>query len=128
MKALYILAILLLAVSAQAAEVTFQWNQAVTDLPNLASWSLKVRSSEAGGIETEIPVVYGGENQLTFTSTKEIVITGNPGETVRRYFNLTAISKNGNESGESNQAYAEFTLPWSDVTVPVNLTVKIVVE
>ena len=125
MKKLIFTAVLIFAAHVMADPVTFQWNQDTPSLASLSHWSLKVRSTPDGEIENAIDVPYSGEVEPSYTSTQTITVVGTPGSTVRKFFTVTAWSKNGQESGESNQIFKDFVVPWDDVKVPVQFTITI---
>lgn len=80
MKRLFLaLALILIAAPAMAGQVTLAWEQDAESLTSLSHWSLKVRSEPTGAIEQTIDVPYSGETDLTFTSTQDIGVTGDPG-------------------------------------------------
>lgn len=129
MKKLFVIFALLLlvfAVPATAADfskqVTFGWDQASTDLPNLKEWGLYVMTSSGGTKPAPIVVPYtSGTGPFTAAST--FTVTGTPGSTVRRYFVLDAVSKNLKRSGFSNEVFYDFVIPFADVTTPMSLNV-----
>lgn len=127
------LLILFMAMAVQAAEIqknlTFAWEQATADLPNLDKWKLHVLgSSGAPTAEQVINIPYTGGAGPSFQADSGFTITGNPGATVRKYFVLTAVSKNANESGRSNEVFFDFVIPYADVTTPINVTVTVKVQ
>ena len=125
-RLLIILAILIFASTAMAADfnksLTFAWDQASTDLPNLKEWGLYVMTASGGTKPAPIVVPYtSGSGPFTAAST--FTVTGLPGSTVRRYFVLDAVSKGGNRSGYSNEVFYDFVIPFADVTTPMSLKV-----
>ena len=111
---------------ATAAEVskglTFQWEQAASDIPNLKEWGLYVMTSSGGAKSSPVVVPYTSGNG-PFQAASSFTVTGNPGTIVRRYFVLDAVSKNDNRSGYSNEVFYDFQIPFSDVTKPMSLNV-----
>ncbi|CAK0771454.1 exported hypothetical protein [Gammaproteobacteria bacterium] len=131
MKKLFIvLAILIFASPAMAADfnksLTFAWDQASTDLPNLKEWGLYVMTTSGGTKPAPIVVAYT-TGTGPFTATSSFTVTGTPGATVRRYFVLDAVSKNNNRSGYSNEVFYDFVIPSADVTTPMSLRVTVTV-
>jgi len=127
MKKLFIvLSILIFATPAMAVDfsksITFAWDQAATDLPNLAGWGLYVMTASGGTKPAAIAVPYTTGNG-PFQASQSFTVTGMPGSTVRRYFVLDAVSRNGNRSGYSNEVFYDFVIPNADVTTPMSLTV-----
>ena len=125
-KAIIVLALLILAAPAMAVDfsksITFGWDQAATDLPNLAGWGLYVMTASGGTKDTIIAVPYTSGNG-PFQASQSFTVTGTPGSTVRRYFVLDAVSRNGNRSGYSNEVFYDFVIPNADVTTPMSLNV-----
>ena len=125
-RLLIILSILLFAASGMAADfsksLTFSWNQASVDLPNLKEWGLYVMTSSGGTKPAPIVVPYT-TGTGPFTAVSAFTVTGVPGSTVRRYFVLDAVSKNLNRSGFSNEIFYDFQIPFSDVVTPMSLKV-----
>jgi hypothetical protein len=119
-------------------DLTFEWEQTSTDMPNLLEWRLKWADTETG---TYIPVVggdgnpikipYDGTPQPVYTATEPFVVVAPSGTTVTKYFKLTAVSKDNEESALSAVALNEdgstgidFTAPWDPVGTPVKFNVK----
>ena len=119
--------LLLLAGAALAADfqdsLTFAWEQATGDLPNLAKWRLHVRGSAGGADAALIDIPYTSGAGPTFTTSQTFTVTGTPGATVRRWFVADAVSKNGNASGPSNEIFYDFQIPFADVTTPIELKI-----
>lgn len=106
--------------------LTFAWDQATSDLPNLQGWGLYVMTSSGGTKPAPINVAYTSGTG-PFTATQSFTVTGTPGSTVRRYFVLDAVSRSGNRSGYSNEVFYDFVIPFSDVTTPMSLRVTVTV-
>jgi len=127
MKKLLLAALILaFAIPAYAEhyEVTFAWEQADTDLPNLSKWTLFM----SGGPSVQvIDIIYDESAGPTFTSEQQFTIDVVPDVPVQRSFYLTAWSKNGAESGPSNTVTYTFETDWLDVTVPQTLRITGVV-
>ena len=116
------------ALSADLAKpLTFTWDQATTDLPNLQGWGLYVRATAGGAHESLIPVPYTGGNG-PFLASQTFTVTGNSGTTIRKFFVLDAVSKSGNRSGFSNEVFYDFVFPYADVTTPMSLKVTAAVQ
>ena len=107
-------------------QLTFSWDQAVSDLPNLKEWGLYVMTTSSGTKPAPIVVPYTSGNG-PFTAASTFTVTGTPGSTVRRYFVLDAVSKNGNRSGYSNEVFYDFVIPNADVTTPMTFKVTVTV-
>jgi hypothetical protein len=85
---------------AEHYELTFAWEQADTDLPNLQKWTIYMMGAD---VETQaIDIIYTEGAGPTFTSEQAFTIDVLPDQPVTRSFALTAWSKNGNESAPSN--------------------------
>ena len=129
-KLLIVIAILLVTSLGFAADftrnLTFEWGQASTDLPNLQGWGLYVMTTSGGAKPAPIPVTYT-TGTGPFTATSSFTVTGNPGATVRRYFVVDAVGKNLVRSGFSNEVFYDFVIPFSDVTTPITLKVTVTV-
>ena len=121
-----ILSLLLLAAPAVAADfnksLTFAWDQASVDLPNLKEWGLYVMTSSGGTKPAPIVVPYT-TGTGPFTAVSAFTVTGVPGSMVRRYFVLDAVSKNLNRSSFSNEIFYDFQIPFADVVTPMSLKV-----
>ena len=130
-KIITTIAMLLLAVPAFAIDQTmtldFSWDQASVDLPNLKEWGLYVTTTSGGSKPTPIVVPYTSGTG-PFLASRDFTVTGLPGTTVRRFFVLDAVSKNGNRSAISNEVFWDFVIPFSDVTTPMTLKVKAIVK
>lgn len=119
----FVLALSSLAMAADFSKsITFAWDQAATDLPNLQGWGLYVMTTSGGTKPAPIAVPYTSGNG-PFQASQSFTVTGNPGSTVRRYFVLDAVSRNGNRSGFSNEVFYDFVIPNADVTTPMTLRV-----
>ena len=104
--------------------ITFNWDQNVADLPSLKEWGLYVMSTSGGPKSEPIPVPYT-TGSGPFISSTSFTVTGVPGSTVRKYFVLDSVSKNGSRSvGFSNEVFYDFVIPFAPTTVPLSLTVK----
>jgi hypothetical protein len=123
---LSLMMVLVLSSLAMAADfsksITFAWDQAITDLPNLKEWGLYVMTASGGTKPAPIVVPYTSGNG-PFTAASTFTVTGTPGSIVRRYFVLDAVSKNLNRSGFSNEVFYDFVIPNADVTTPMTLKV-----
>jgi hypothetical protein len=109
---------------AAVKELVFGYEQAVTDLLSIKEWTLFIRATSGGNKENQIVIPYTGGNG-PFTTTQTFTITGEAGSVVRKYFVLDAVSKNGTHSDVSNEIFYDFQIPFGNVTVPLNLTVKV---
>jgi hypothetical protein len=132
-KLLVFLCVALLLVVPAAADQTvktlkFSWSQTVSDLPNLAGWTLYWSDSTSGGWTVAATVPYTGGAGPGFEAENQLTVTGDPGAEVVKYFQLTATGKNGFESGPSNIVSYAFVIPWRDVTAPQSLTVEVIVR
>jgi len=105
-----------------AKSLTFAWEQATTDLPNLQGWGLYVMTTSGGTKPAPIPVTYTSGSG-PFQASQSFTVTGLPGTTVRRFFVLDAVGKDTKRSGFSNEVFYDFVIPYSPVTTPVSLTV-----
>ena len=115
------------ALASQTIELTFEWEQPEADFPNLREWGLYIMDT-SGGVQHSpivIPYVSGAG---PFQATSSFTVTGAPGATVRRYFVLDAVSKNGTRSENSNEVFYDFVMPSADVTVPIKLKVTVTIK
>jgi hypothetical protein len=130
-KILLVISFIFLAVPSFAAdlsmELDFSWTQATTDLPNLKEWGLYVTTT-SGGVKPAPIVVSYTSGTGPFTASSSFTVTGLPGTTVRRFFVLDAVSKNGNRTAVSNEVYWDFVIPYSDVTTPMTLKVTVTIK
>jgi hypothetical protein len=132
-KLLVFLCLALLLVVPAVADQTvktlkFGWSQAVADLPNLDRWTLYWADSTSGQWTVAATVPYTGGAGPGFESENQLTVTGDPGAEVVKYFRMTAVGKNGFESGPSNIVSYAFTIPWRDVTAPQSLTVEVIIR
>lgn len=111
-------------VTSATQELTLGWDQVATDFPSLGGWTLFIRATSGGSKESQITIPYTGGTG-PFTSTQTFTVTGEAGSVVRKYFVLDAVSKNGIHSDVSNEVFYDFQIPFGNVTVPLNLTVKV---
>ena len=143
MKRLYLMAgiicVLFFSITVIAAQVnksaTMTWTQDAESLASMADgggWNLYV-SDQLGGpyvlakdsSDADIFIPYDGSNGTDYTSTKTLKIIGASGETVTKYFVLTAKAKNGKESTYSNEASLAIDIPMG---VPFTFTIKITTQ
>lgn len=109
--------------------ITATWEQRAEDLPSVEKWNLLIRQTPDGEIIQTIEIPYAGlDSGPEFTTQETITVDGMPGTTVRRYFNMTATSKTGKTSGESNQVFVDFPIDYRDVESPTAFTVTIIVK
>jgi hypothetical protein len=106
-------------------DVDFSWEQAQADLPHLDHWVVTMRSVAGGEVEKTFNVPYDGNIKSLFTQQESIDMTGKPGETITKFFACKAVSKNGNETKESEEKSFDFTIPYNDVTVPINFKITV---
>jgi hypothetical protein len=118
--------VLVLSSLAMAADfnkqLTFGWNQAAADLPNLKEWGLYVMTASGGTKPAPIVVPYT-TGSGPFTAASTFTVTGLSGSVVRRYFVLDAVNKSGDRSGFSNEVFYDFQIPYAPVTTPMSLNV-----
>jgi hypothetical protein len=130
-KLLIVLAVMIFATAAMAEtkNLTFAWEQATADLPNLKEWTLYVQRVQNGPFTKALTIPYTTGAGPTFTAkgTFELIAPPAtiPGVLVKNWFHMTATSKSGNESGPSNEVPYEFSVPWPNVTVPLKLNVTV---
>jgi hypothetical protein len=96
----------------RTVSISFQWEQAESDLPQIDRWELFW--SETSGANYTGPiatVVY--DAGLTLAGTTDIIIMGDPGAIITKYFVIRAVSKNGIVSGFSNEVSHDFQSPLS---------------
>ena len=106
---------------AGSKQVTFSWQQAAADLPNLASWNIKY-SMTSGGPYTQLANIPYVSPQTTYTSNQTINLVAD-GAKATVYFVATAVGKSGAESAVSNQASGVFD--FTTVGVPIQFTITI---
>ena len=127
--AIIILAIALFAAPAMAAEeyiVTFSWEQPASGLPYLSHWHIYMTGI---GMEKQMTVMPYVEGQTgPFEAPLALTIDALPGDTVIRYFVLTAVTKDGQESPQTNEVSHTFVLPQPKPDTPTNLSVEGVVR
>jgi hypothetical protein len=115
-----------------AETVKMSWKQPTEDLVNLKEWVLYMADSPTV-TPTKIEVVpYTGQTSLTVS--KQVTVTGTPGETVKRYFSIAAVSKNGNMTDRvqgktvTGLDYLEFVIPFSNVGLPFDVIIEVIVQ
>lgn len=135
-KMLLVLGVLLflcLPVFAADESITLQWEQAVTDLPNLQGWNFYV-GDQNGPPWTKFANMPYTTGNGPWTVDASLTITGAPGSTVKKYFAATAVNKDGVEStfatGQpaTTEVTKEWKIPWGSVTQPFNLMIKVIVQ
>ena len=100
--------------------LTFAWGQ---DTTNLDHWTL-YQSNVAGGPYTKVlDIPWNGQSSSAYTASNNFVITGNPGETITKYFVVTASSVT-EESGNSNEISYAFLIP-APISTPFSLTITV---
>jgi hypothetical protein len=117
------------AISAESAKI--DWKQATADLPYVQEWIIYSGDVANPTVElTRIPYTGGG----SYTSTVPITVTGTPGTKVRKYFSISAVSKNGTVTAKvagatvtvPPLAYLEFTVPYPNVSAPFEVIISII--
>ena len=112
---------------------TLQWEQAAADVPSLKEWNFYVGDANTGPWVKFATVAYTAGNG-PWTADVTLVVTGAPGSTVRKYFAATAVNKDGLESEKATgqpaatEVTKDFKIPWSSVTGPFNLMIKVIVK
>ena len=93
--------------------ITFEWEQAGTDLATMDKWTLYYSETAGGAYLKLVDIPYVSE-EATYSHTEPITLV-NAGEERTIYFVLTASDKSGNESGYSNEVNAliDFKAPGS---------------
>lgn len=136
----YIVFLILIALAAsqlvyateKTVNVKLAWDQAVDDLPYLAKWKVYWSESADGQFEftgLEITNEYDPNNPTAeHFANIGLVIAGDRGETVRKWFTLSAVGNDGLETAQSlpTPEPLEVTIP-VDITVPQSVTVRIIV-
>jgi hypothetical protein len=107
--------------------LTFQWEQSDTDLASITGWSLYMSSATGSGYVKIVDIPYVAGSGPTFTTATVLDVTGAPGETVNRYFVLTANGLGGVNSVYSNEASYGFLIPYPVPTAPFNLILKVTI-
>jgi len=98
----------------------FTWEYDSGQLAQVAGWGLYMRATSGGPAEQTIGVTKGA----TLTASQTFTVTGSPGQTVRKFFVLDAVSTDNGRSGYSNEVYFDFKIPLS---APFNLTVEVII-
>lgn len=123
-RLLLIVLILLVPFTVIAADTTktlnFTWNYDAAQLSIISGWGLYMRATSGGPAEQTIGVQKGS----TLTTSQTFTVSGTPGQTVRKFFVLDAVSIDNERSGYSNEVYADFKIPMS---APFNLTVEVII-
>src|SRR3990172_13218774 len=105
--------------------LTASWNQTAEDYPRIASWSLYWSNSPDTGYVRADDINHPDDNPLTQKSIT-LTITGTPGTTIRRYFQLTAWGRvDGKETARSNTVFYDFIIPTIPIGAPSNFTITI---
>ena len=102
--------------------ITFQWEQAVVDLPTLEKWTLYYAIASGGPYVFLANIPYASQPE-PYQSTQTVSIVGD-GEERNIYFVLTATDTDDNESGYSNEIYEwiDFKAPGNPFTFTIILT------
>ena len=112
------------SVIALAADTTktlkFAWDYDSGQLAQVAGWGLYMRPTSGGPAEQTIGVTKGA----TLATSQTFTVTGSPGQTVRKFFVMDAVSSDNERSGYSNEVYFDFKIPLS---APFNLTVEVII-
>jgi len=112
------------SVIALAADTTktlkFAWDYDSGQLAQVAGWGLYMRATSGGPAEQTIGVTKGA----TLATSQTFTVTVLPGQTVRKFFVLDAVSTDNERSGYSNEVYFDFKIPLS---APFNLTVEVII-
>jgi hypothetical protein len=120
----FLLVLLPVLCFAETKNITFLWEQATTDLPNLKEWRIKQSMAPGGPYTLATTVPYTGTPQNEYTATAPITVPSGAKTTL--YFIATAVSTAGNESGPSNEVSA--VLDFSVVTVPIRLRLEVITQ
>lgn len=121
-----IIALLCIALGAQHAaagerQLQFTWQQEISD--DFDGWYLHYGTA-SGVYDQQLWVPYDGTVNEEYTATKQIVAPD--GEETEFFFALTAVDKDGNESGYSNEVSA--VLDFKPPAAAHSLTVTVVAQ
>jgi hypothetical protein len=125
-KKLLLIVMMLLVVpfTVLAADTTktlkFAWDYDASQLAQISGWGLYMRAISGGPAEQTIGVQKGS----TLTTSQTFTVSGTPGQTVRKFFVMDAVSIENERSGYSNEVYVDFKIPMS---APFNLTVEVII-
>lgn len=114
---------------ASAATIKILWSQPVAELPYVKEFVIYMGDSKDVVVETQ-RLPYTGSNTLQATQTIDV----QPGQTVKKYIAVSAVSKNGKETAKSfgktsaGLDYIEITAPYPDVTAPIEVLLEIILQ
>ena len=133
MKKLFLVVMICLIVSiANAETVKMSWTQNEADLLSLDRWRIYYGLN----VDTQnilVDIQFSGQTS-PYTTTQTIKISGTPGQWIRVYFAISAISKNGKESLKtlgktaSGADSLELQIPFGDINTPQELIIELIVE
>ncbi len=103
-----------------ATNVTFNWQQTSTDLPNLQMWRIYSSTTPGTGYTLLAQIIYDGAAKPEYTGTATITQPDNTAKTY--YFICRAVGKNGNESGNSNEVNAAIDLTAPSTPIQFKVT------
>lgn len=109
------------AVSGATKTLTFGWQQASADLPNLQMWRIYSSVTPGAGYTLMSQVVYDGAAKPEYTGTATITQADNTARTY--YFICRSVGKNGNESGNSNEVSAAIDLTAPSTPIQFRVTI-----
>jgi hypothetical protein len=108
--------------------IKVEWQQEASDYPLIASWTLYWADSEVGPWQPALTIDHVGSDPLN-SAQGTLTIIGNPGQSITKYFRLTAWSRTSTgETAPSNVAQATFKIPDVGPKVPSSLTIQVIIQ
>ena len=114
-----------------ASHIKVVWQMKATDLPYVKEFKIYSGNSPDPTVVTNT-LAYTG--QATLTANVAIKAPGNPGDTVKQYISVSAVSKSGDETAKAvgltsaGKDFLEFVVPYPDVSIPFEVIIEIVFE
>ena len=102
--------------------ITFAWEQAAADLPNLREWRILYAFVSGGPYTLLATVPFDGTPRPEYSNPTPVTIVPD-GEKRMVYFVATAVANSGAESGYSNQVSDE--IDFTVVTIPIQFRIVI---
>lgn len=106
---------------AATSQLTFNWQQSASDLPNLKEWRIYKSTTQGSGYTLFNTITYNGVPAQEYTGSSVLTQPDNTKQVY--YFVCRAVGNNGVESGNSNEVSA--TIDWTSPSVPILFRVTV---
>jgi hypothetical protein len=105
----------------------FTYKQDAATLSVMSGWQLHWSDVSGSGYVKALDVPKPAAPGPSFQTEAALTVTGNPGDTVTKYFVLRAVDAAGNATGWSNEVSIGFDIPIV-MNPPYEFTVEVIVQ